>query len=410
MTGPAELSPSETQAAVALLSAAGARAAGAAGARTAGAAEGGAAGGEPVAVLTAEALRDRAHVFRLRLDGGRSAVLKRRGPDGQGFGIELAALEFLTAMPEPVAPRLLGADAEAGILVMEDLGPGRSLADSMLADSRLTGSHEAAQADLVAYARALGALHAWSRDLAADFAALRARHAPEAALAPAWMGAVGRGQADFLAVATGLGLSTAGVEDEIKTITDMTNEVAYPGLVHGDACPDNMRLRDGESRIFDFESSGWGSVALDAAYLLAPFPSCWCFGRLPAAAADAALDAYRARLGEAGIALGPDWDAAMAAAVAAWVVARGGRTLREALGEDRPWGTTTIRPRLLTWLRSFSTAAGRAGTLPRLCALAAGLEDVLIRRWPEVRVPEYPALAGPDAALARAPDWWQPEG
>jgi hypothetical protein len=84
--------------------------------------------------------------------------------------------------------------------------------------------------------------------------------------------------------------------------------------------------------------------------------------------------------------------------------------LREILDRDDTWGTTTIRPRLLTWLRSFITAAGRAGTLPRLCALAADLEDVLSRRWPEVRVPEYPALAGPDAVLAQVPDWWQREG
>lgn len=366
-----------------------------------------AAWGEPVAVLAAEALRDRTHVFRLRLDGGRSAVLKRRGPSDQArgaFGIELAALEYLSAMPEPVAPRLLGADAEAGILLMEDLGPGRSLADSLLA-----GSPEAAQADLVAYARALGALHAWSRERPAGFAALRARHAPGAALAPAWLGAVGRGQADFLGVAATLGLGTAGVEDEIKTITNITNGVAFPGLVHGDACPDNVRMRGGECLIFDFESSGWGPVTLDAAYLLAPFPSCWCFGRLPAGAAAAALDAYRARFGEAGIELGPDWDAAMAAALAVWVIARG-KALREALEEDGSWGTTTIRPRLLAWLRSFAAAAGRAGTLPRLRGLAADLDEVLSQRWPQVRVPDYPALAGPGAVLARVPDWWQPEG
>jgi Ser/Thr protein kinase RdoA (MazF antagonist) len=36
----------------------------------------------------------------------------------------------------------------------------------------------------------------------------------------------------------------------------MTNGVAYPGLVHGDACPDNVRMRGGECLIFDFESSG----------------------------------------------------------------------------------------------------------------------------------------------------------
>ena len=366
-----------------------------------------AAWGEPVAVLAAEGLRDRTHVFRLRLDGGRSAVLKRRGPEDQArgaFGIELAALEYLSAMPEPVAPRLLGADAEAGLLLMEDLGPGRSLADSLLA-----GSAEAAQADLVAYARALGALHAWSRERPAGYAARRARHAPGTALAPAWLGAVGRGQAGFLAVAAGLGLPTAGVEDELETITDITNGAAFPGLVHGDACPDNVRMLGGECLIFDFESSGWGPVTLDAAYLLAPFPSCWCFGRLPAGAAAAALDAYRARVGEAGIELGPDWDVAMAAAMAVWVIARG-RALREALEEDDSWGTTTMRPRLLAWLRSFGAAAGRAGTLPRLRGLAADLEEVLSQRWPQVRVPHYPALAGPDAVLAQVPDWWQPEG
>jgi Ser/Thr protein kinase RdoA (MazF antagonist) len=380
------LPPDETRAAGALLSAA---------------------WGEPVAVLAAEALRDRTHVFRLRLDGGRSAVLKRRGPEDRAsgaFGIELAALEYLSAMPEPVAPRLLGADAEAGLLLMEDLGPGRSLADSLL-----TGSAEAAQADLVAYARALGALHAWSGERAAGFAARRARHAPGAALAPAWLGAVGRGQAGFLAVAAGLGLPTAGVEDELKTITDITNGAAFPGLVHGDACPDNVRMLGGECLIFDFESSGWGPVTLDAAYLLAPFPSCWCFGHLPAGAAAAALDAYRARVGEAGIELGPAWDAALAAALAVWIIARG-MALRKALEEDDSWGTTTMRPRLLAWLRSFAAAAGRAGTLPRLRALAADLDEVLSQRWPQVRVPDYPALAGPDAVLAQVPDWWRPEG
>jgi len=64
-------------------------------------------------VLAAEALRDRTHVFRLWLDGGRSAVLKRRGPGG-GFGIELAALEYLNARPQPVAPRLRSFTAAAG--------------------------------------------------------------------------------------------------------------------------------------------------------------------------------------------------------------------------------------------------------------------------------------------------------
>ncbi len=360
-------------------------------------------------------------------------MLKRRGQDreaGQhggeagGFGIELATLEYLNAMPVPVAPRLLGADAEAGIVLMEDLGPGPSLADSLL-----TGEPGRAQADLIAYARALGKLHAWSGSRGAELAALRARYAPGAALAPAWVGAIERGRAAFLGVAAELGLATEGVDDEISGLGALMSGPGlsgsgpggsglggsglggpgYLGLVHGDACPDNVRLVGGDCRIFDFETSGWGPVVLDAAYLLAPFLSCWCFGALPADVAAPAMDAYRVQAGTAGLELGPDWDAAMAAAVAGWIIARG-PVMTGALEDDRPWGTTTIRPRLLAWLGSFADAAGQAGVLPRLRTLAAGLDEVLSRRWPRVRVPEYPALARPGARLVQVPDWWRPEG
>ena len=81
--------------------------------------------GEPVEVRAAAAIWERRHVVRLSLDTGRTAVLKRRRDrggwrGGPAFRVELAALEYLNAMPEPVAPRLLGADAEAGILLIED--------------------------------------------------------------------------------------------------------------------------------------------------------------------------------------------------------------------------------------------------------------------------------------------------
>ena len=49
---------------------------------------------------------------------------KRAGKDT--FGVELATLGYLNGMPEPAAPRLLGAGA--GILLVEDRGPGPSLA------------------------------------------------------------------------------------------------------------------------------------------------------------------------------------------------------------------------------------------------------------------------------------------
>jgi Ser/Thr protein kinase RdoA (MazF antagonist) len=362
--------------------------------------------GERTEVRAAERIWRGDHVLRLRLEGDRSAVLKRRLGADEGdrsrFGLELTVLEYLNAMPVPVAPRLLGADVEAGIMLMEDLGPGPSLAGALL-----TGERERAQAGLIAYARALASMHAWSIGRRAELADLQARYAPGADAGPAWMRAVRRRKDPFLGAATTLGLAVDGVEDEMGEVTDLLSETGYLGLVHGDACPDNTRLADGTCRIFDFEVSGWGPVVLDAAYLVAPFPSCWCFANLPGEVGTPAIDAYRACLEAAGIDLGTDWDAAMTAALAGWIVARGWMIVKS-LEEDDRWGTTTMRPRLLEWLRNFVAAAGGTGILLRLRALARAMHDELAARWPEARVPDYPALARPGSVLAEVPEEWRP--
>ena len=352
-----------------------------------------------------EPIWDRSHVLRVQVGPDRSVVMKRRDPEARprSFGVELAALEYLNAMPVPVAPRLVAADAEAGILLMEDLGPGASLADALLGEDR-----ERAQADLVAYAEAMAAIHAWSMGRPGELADLRARYAPGAPPGPSWLEALARGRASFTGVIGSLGLAADGTDAEIGELPYLLNGAGYLGLVHGDACPDNVRFLGDGGRIFDFETSGWGPVVLDAAYLLAPFPSCWCFARLPAEVAAPAMAAYRARIEAAAIELGSDWDAAMAAAVATWIVARGPMISR-VLEQDREWGTTTMRPRLLTWLNNFIEASGRAGVLPLLRALAEALREELGRRWPRTAVPDYPALAGPGSARVRVPEWWQPE-
>ena len=351
----------------------------------------------------AEKVSDRRHVIRVHVATGRSVIVKRRPKqDAEGFGVELAALEYLNAMAVPVAPRLVGADAAAGLLLMEDLGPGASLADALL-----TGDRERAQADLVAYARALGSMHAWSMGRPGELADLRARYAPQAPPGPSWLGAVEHGREAFLGAVASLGLAAGRASEEIDELSLILNGTGYTGLVHGDACPDNVRFLADGGRIFDFETSGWGPVVLDAAYLLAPFPSCWCFATLPAEAAASAMDAYRAVVRGAGIELGPDWDPALTAALAAWIVARG-RMITRVLREDRDWGTTTLRPRLLTWLQSFTAAARRTGVLPGLHALTGSLHDELSRRWPDTVTAGYPALARPGSARVGVPEWWRP--
>ena len=153
---------------------------------------------------------------------------------------------------------------------MEDLGLGPSLADSLL-----TGDRSRVRADLVSYDGALGSMHAWSMGRPRD---------PGLGTTP-WPAAVARGKDAFLGAAVSLGLAAVAAGTEIDQLSLLPNETGYHGLVHDDACPDNVRFLDGRCRIFDSGHSGWGAVVLDASYLLAPFPSCWCFGRLPASVA-----------------------------------------------------------------------------------------------------------------------------
>ena len=162
--------------------------------------------------------------------------MKKRA-DSDTFGVELAALGYLNGMPEPVVPRLLGADADVGILLMEDLGRGPSLADSLL-----TGDRSRVRADLVSYAEALGSMHAWSMGRPRD---------PRLGTPP-WPDDVARGKDAFLGAALSLGLATLAAGTEIDQLLLLLNETGYHGLVHGDACPDNVRFLDGRCRIFDF--------------------------------------------------------------------------------------------------------------------------------------------------------------
>jgi len=365
--------------------------------------------GEPVEVCTAEVVWTRDHVVRLGTSDGRSAILKRPRqhphggrPDLEAFGIELASLEYLAGMPTPVAPRFLGADVNAGILLMEELPAGRSLADSLL-----LGDRAAATADMVAYATALGSVHAWSIGRTAEFEHTRARYSPAADPRPWWLGKIERERGRFLRVASRFGVVTEGVDTEIDSLVRMLRGGRYRGFIHGDLCPDNVRLADGRMRIFDFEESSLGSAALDAAYLLAPFPSCWCFASVPADIADLAMGAYRSALGASGVEVGDDFDAELTAALAGWIVARA-TLIERALKSDRDWGTTTIRPRLVSWTERFAAAAAATGTFPRLRIAAEGLHDRFRSLWPIAVVPAYPALAGPGSTPVRVPGWWEP--
>jgi Phosphotransferase enzyme family len=304
-------------------------------------------------------------------------------------------------MPDSVAPRLLGADVTEGILLMEELPAGRSLADLLLA-----GGRAAATAGLVGYATALGSVHAWSIGRTSEFERARARYRPPTG-SPGWRERIEHGRGQFLQAAAQMGVATEGADAEIDGIIRVLTGGRYRSFVHGDLCPDNVRLVDGRIRIFDFERSSLGPAALDAAYLLAPFPTCWCFAEVPADIAELSMAAYRRALETGGVEVGEDFDTALTAALAAWLIARSAM-IGTALNRDHTWGTATMRPRLLSWTARFAAAAATTGTFPRLRQVAEDLNDRLRSLWPDVVIPAYPALAGPGSTLARPPKGWEP--
>jgi aminoglycoside phosphotransferase (APT) family kinase protein len=286
---------------------------------------------------------------------------------------------------------------------MEELPAGHSLADSLL-----TGTSEEASGDLASYARALATVHAWSMEHRNAFETAPGSDRQSPAEQSWWVTTGEEQRQRFLETTAELGVRTAGVDEDIDEALSILRAGDYRGFVHGDPCPDNVRIEDGSGicRLFDFELSSLGSVALDAAYLLAPFP-CWCFSPLPTAVVSSAMEAYRQEMAACGVILGAGWDRSLVAAQACWLVGRAG-VIRRSLDEDREWGTTTMRPRLLTWLRTFSTACTDGGTFERLHHLATDLADRLVSAWPAVVVPSYPAFAASDSAPANVPAWWRP--
>jgi hypothetical protein len=160
-------------------------------------------------------------------------------------------------------------------------------------------------------------------------------------------------------------------------------------------------------RFFDFERSSLGPAALDAAYLLAPFPSCWCFADLPADVTDLAMETYRDALEAGGVEAGTGFDAQVTAVLAGWVVARAAMIDR-ALNHDKQWGTTTMRPRLVSWTGRLAAVTATTGTFPRLPMVAEGLNARFRSLWPEAVIPAYPALADPRSARAGVPEGWEP--
>ncbi len=315
---------------------------------------------------------------------------------------EPAGLEVLGELGSKIAPRLLAVADEPALLVMEDFGAGLT----SLADLLLGRDPEAAAGGLLAWAAAMAELHIESAGAKERFASALGAHASRLGMvAPppdedmSWLlTSAATDLSDRLPELLGVTPSRAAL-DEVRSIADLLPAGAAGALSPADACPDNNALRPDGMVLFDFEGTAYRHLAWDAAYLVVPWPSCWCAWRLPEAAAVAALDRWREMAGPTLPRVATvEFEADLSAAVAGWTAITLGWYLpRAATGKDELDGPTAgerVEPAAQAMLvHRLRTVVDRPD--PRLPALTELFEETLaaaLAIWGDQELPLAPAF------------------
>jgi hypothetical protein len=169
-------------------------------------------------------------------------------------------------------------------------------------------------------------------------------------------------------------------------------------LSPADTCPDNNVETPDGLVLVDFESATVRPVAWDLAYLVVPWPTCWCAWRLPDALSADALATWRARSGLNVSTMD------IGRAVIVWALITTGWFLGRALDGVRGMGrddrTGPDRRALLLHRLGLLTDAVKTPLAPvaelvdpELRTLAARLRTTLVRDWGEQQLPLPPALS-----------------
>jgi hypothetical protein len=184
---------------------------------------------------------------------------------------------------------------------------------------------------------------------------------------------------------------------ELRALGTRLDSGGNAALTPADACPDNNVRTDDGLVLIDFEGAQWRHVAWDVAYLIVPWPSCWCAWRIPAGVAQRAIDTYQALSGVDAVGFRHDVDAA----AVGWAFLSLGYFLPRALRENTPLAqpgkpAPTRRAVILHRLDQ----ACRSVETPALAELAARLHHALTARWGDLTLPYAPAFDN-DATVLR---------
>ncbi|WP_189171514.1 hypothetical protein [Pilimelia anulata] len=326
-----------------------------------------------------------------RPDGSAADVVVKTFDDPAAWAREVAAL---TVLPDhaPV-PRLLAAHADPPTAVMSHLDGGGSVADALLGGSAAA----AAGAAVLDWARALADLHAAGLGARAAYAAAhRARGGAAEVPLTSLAGRVPAAIADLAAACAPLGVDVPdALAGAFRAEAARLDRPGAAALSPGDVCPDNNVVTPDGVRLVDFEHAEWRHVAWDAAYLLVPWPTCWCAWRLPDALAAAAVARYRAVLAPHLPYVATDaFDRDLAAAAGLWSVLYSSWFLPLTLAGDPVAADGLPAPRRRALLLHRLATSERRTAVPVIADFAGRLRAALVGRWGEVPLPLAPALAG----------------
>ena len=331
----------------------------------------------------------RSHVRRIRA-GSRTLIVKEFTGSGAGWAREAAALSVMPS--DARVPRWVADGAVPPIVVMSDAGSGASVADALLGRDR-----GAAAAAVASWATAIASVHRATTDSRAAFRDALGARAGDVAVPESTVSADLEDAARMIARhCERLGIDVpADALDELRALGSRLGGTESAALTPADACPDNNVRADDELVLIDFESAQWRHVAWDVAYLIVPWPSCWCSWRLPADVAEQAIEAYRTASAMAYVD-SPGFRRDVDAAAVGWTFVSTSWFLDLALLDEPPL-TDPNKPsptRRSMILHRLHQTRGTA-ELPGLAELAARLHDGLTDRWGDLALPYAPAFNRP---------------
>lgn len=207
-------------------------------------------------------VRARVAVNPLSVD--RTLVIKAlpQQEDLRAFQRELASYKYVTALPNAArpGPQLIASDFDDRLLVLSDLGSGRSMSDLLR-----TGDATEIARGTSAWGQALGRMHAATVGGESDFQALLRRSSTESSgdlLAEHAVRAADR----FESVTALLGApAPAAIGQRLHAACELFAEGEHRAFSPSDVGPENILINDG-LRFMDYEWGGFRDATLDITY------------------------------------------------------------------------------------------------------------------------------------------------